>query len=173
VGAPGSDVGSTLVLERSEALPRVYTVGRVQLEPDPARARRKILDTAFAPHYEAVVDRPLPMLQGAGSGLDSSRIVSSHTDRVVIDATCGSDCLLVLTDLYYPDWEARVDDTPAQIVRVNTLFRGVHLTPGAHRVAYLYRPRALRIGAAISIATLILLAVVTLRRALAPPRRLP
>jgi hypothetical protein len=44
-------------------------------------------------------------------------------------------------------------------MRVNGLFRGVHLTPGAHTVTFTYRPVAFYLGAAISAITALALAL--------------
>jgi hypothetical protein len=45
------------------------------------------------------------------------------------------------------------------MMRANGLFRAVHLTPGTHIVTFTYRPRMFYIGAAISAATALALAL--------------
>jgi uncharacterized membrane protein YfhO len=56
------------------------------------------------------------------------------------------------------------------MMRVNGLFRGVHLTPGEHVVTFTYHPAMFYLGAAISVVTALGLALAC---AIAPgvPRR--
>jgi uncharacterized membrane protein YfhO len=64
---------------------------------------------------------------------------------------------LVLTDTYFPGWQAEVDGKPADIHRVDYLFRGVRVPPGAANVTFSYQPTSYRLGLVISIATLLVI----------------
>jgi len=59
--------------------------------------------------------------------------------------------MLVLTEIWYPGWEAAVDGEPVELYRVNYLQRGVWLNDGKHRVEMIFRPKSWRIGMIISI----------------------
>jgi uncharacterized membrane protein YfhO len=58
----------------------------------------------------------------------------------------------------YPGWQATVDGSPAQIERANHAFTGVVVSPGKHRVQFLYRPAAFRVGLYLSLGTLFVMA---------------
>lgn len=147
--------GPTRVVERASALPRAYVVYRQRVEPDPERARRLVQMPRFDPHRAVVVAEEIPGVSDEPRGLGGERasVRSYAGEEVVIDARCRADCLLVLTDLDHPGWEAEVDGEPAAIHRVNGLFRAVRLPAGEHRVVQRYRPRSFRLGAAISLGT--------------------
>jgi uncharacterized membrane protein YfhO len=66
---------------------------------------------------------------------------------------------LILTDTCYPGWRVYVDGKESSIIRANLLFRAVSLSAGQHRVEFSYEPASLRIGAAISSVTLLVIAV--------------
>jgi uncharacterized membrane protein YfhO len=68
--------------------------------------------------------------------------------------------LVSLADLDYPGWSVSVDGRSAESIRIAELFRGTNVTVGEHRLTWTYRPRCVVVGAAISVATLLLLAVV-------------
>lgn len=68
----------------------------------------------------------------------------------MIDAQLDAEGYLVLADAWDPGWIALVDGAPAPIVRADVIFRAVLLEPGAHRVEFLYRPRAFYIGVLLS-----------------------
>ena len=58
---------------------------------------------------------------------------------------------LVLSDVWYPGWQARVDGQPVPVLRANYLFRAVPVSKaGQHRVVFEYHPFSFWLGAAIS-----------------------
>jgi uncharacterized membrane protein YfhO len=65
-------------------------------------------------------------------------------------ASLNSPGWLVLTDTYYPGWQASVDGQPADIAQVNVMFRAVALPAGQHRVVFEFKPRSVQMGAWIS-----------------------
>ena len=94
------------------------------------------------PAAAGVIQPPVPL---------SAAIVSETANRVTVDAGVGQDGgYLVLLDSFSADWHAAADGAPADLVRANGLFRAVRLNPGRHTVEFVYRPRAFRLGAAVS-----------------------
>jgi uncharacterized membrane protein YfhO len=65
----------------------------------------------------------------------------------------------VLSDTYDTDWRVEVDGLPAPMMRVNGLFRGVHLAAGEHTVTFTYHPSRFYLGSAISAITALGLAL--------------
>lgn len=58
--------------------------------------------------------------------------------------------ILILSDSWYPGWEARIDGEPAEVFPVDGTFRGVIVDAGDHDIEFIYRPKSLRFGAMIS-----------------------
>jgi len=56
----------------------------------------------------------------------------------------------VLTDTFYPGWDAWVDGQAARIHRVNGVFRGVFVDGGQHEISMRFRPASQYWGLAIS-----------------------
>ncbi len=80
----------------------------------------------------------------------------TEANRVVIETESRSGAWLVLKDLGYPGWSARIDD---RLVEADVDgFRTVHVPRGVHRVTWTYRPRSVLVGAALSLLTLFVLA---------------
>jgi hypothetical protein len=79
-------------------------------------------------------------------------IVRCEPARIDIKLQATAPALLVLSDLFYPGWEAAVDGRPAEILRANYLMRAVAIPQGAHEVRFLYRPASFRAGVAASAA---------------------
>ncbi len=80
-------------------------------------------------------------------------------ERVIVHADVQGSAFLVLTDSYDPGWQVQVDGHAAPLLRADYAFRGVALGPGSHQVEFLYRPLSLRAGVILSIAGLILTAI--------------
>lgn len=77
---------------------------------------------------------------------------------------------LVLLDVHYPGWHVEVDGHPAEIESALGAFRAVATAEGEHEVHWRYRPRSFRIGAWLSLVTLVVLGGLAMVR---PGRRLP
>jgi uncharacterized membrane protein YfhO len=90
-------------------------------------------------------------------------ITKYQPNRIEVDCASDSDTYLVLSELFYPGWQAYIDGNKAQILRADYLLRAVPLTTGRHNVVFVYRPTSFLIGAAITIFTLSLLGAISLR----------
>ena len=84
-----------------------------------------------------------------------------------LTAHLGSPGLLVLSEMYYPGWEAVVNDKPEHIYKVDGLLRGFLLDQGESRIVVRYRPRSILLGAVLSILAFsgtLIFAIVLFRR---------
>lgn len=83
---------------------------------------------------------------------------------------------LVLSDSFYPGWEASVDGQQVTIHRANQAFRAIVMPAGKHEVEFRYRPKSFLYGAWISgvtlIAGIIFVSVSTRRRREAEGRKI-
>ncbi|MFP8874075.1 MAG: hypothetical protein VCB42_06015, partial [Myxococcota bacterium] len=160
VGAK-SIVPGTPIVRRSSSLPRAYSVEQVVVEPGTEAAIRRVMQPSFHPHREAVVmkgaleegDSLLDPLN-EGKRRQPARILRYGLDEVGIQASCGSRCLLVLTDLDYPGWSVSVDGESRPVLRANGIFRGVVLSAGTHEVIYRYDSPSLQAGFAVMVVIL-------------------
>ena len=122
------------------------------------------LHFSAAPAERVAVERSAipPGLPAAMAG--SVRIDAYRPQRVELTASMQSDGLVVLSDSFYPGWEATIDGQPAPIVRANYFVRGVFVPAGEHRVVFAYRPLSFRVGAGVSILTCAIVLIGLARR---------
>jgi hypothetical protein len=90
-----------------------------------------------------------PEAEPPGEGV---RIVERAPERWTIETTAAADRLLLLTQAFFPGWDATVDGQPAPLVRADYMFQGVYVPAGSHRVELQYRPHSVIIGLLVSIA---------------------
>lgn len=117
-----------------------------------------LADPSFDPFAEAVVGQALPFpLMDAAQPQEPPRITwtSRSPTHLALDVIAPADGLLVLSEVYYPGWQATVDGAPAPIYRVQHTLRGLALPAGEHHVEMAFRPATFTLGASVSVAALL------------------
>jgi hypothetical protein len=71
---------------------------------------------------------------------------------------------LVLSEIAYPGWQARLDGVRAPVVTSAGILRSVELPAGAHEVVLTFIPASVYIGLTLAVVALMLLAVLWVRR---------
>lgn len=143
------DDGRYQVLENTNAYPRTFLVNKVVIKKNP----QDILDTMFSSKTNlrttAVVEQSLSNIAPLSSG---SAVITSYKPNIIkIKTQSNKQSFLVLTDPYYPGWEARVDGKLTTIYRTDFAFRGIQVPSGAHTVEFIYSPKTFYYGAIIGI----------------------
>jgi uncharacterized membrane protein YfhO len=95
------------------------------------------------------------------------RVAVYQPERVVLHTRGDEAAAVVLTDVYFPGWEATLDGAAVALLRANLNFRAVAVPAGEHEIEMRYRPASLRWGAGLAL----LAAVACVGAAL--PRPLP
>jgi len=169
-GEPASYAGPYAIYRNDNAFPRVFGVAQVLRCRDRSEALNQVLQVAAAGRLrdQAVVQDDLPEFASAPEGRLSLRFSEPRPERVLVEATAEHDALLVLNERWDPGWRAYCDGRPAQLVEVDTVLMGTPLPKGKHRVEFLYRPRGLVLGRAVTLASVI---VALLLIALSPVTR--
>ncbi len=140
--------------------PRAYWVPSALRARDEAEAMELLGDTDLKKHAVITSDEPI---EAAGPGEASMRpahMVSYEHDHVAVRTDAEREGWLVLSDRFYPGWQAFVDGERTHIYKANVMVRAVKVPAGRHRVDFHFRPRSVYLGAAISIPAWIGLAFV-------------
>jgi hypothetical protein len=100
--------------------------------------------------------RPRAWVEGA-TGLAG---VEEHSARhIIVKVTASGRGTLVLSELYYPGWEAHVNGSPQRIAEVHGGLRGIPIPQGESVVTIDYTPESVMLGAILTILTFALTAV--------------
>lgn len=134
-----------------DPFPRAYVVGQALLADGDEALAAALSDPAFDPRRSVLLATGhalTPVAPFAGS----AHILERRADRVVVDAELSGPGYLVLVDAYDPGWRARVDGREVPLLRANLAFRAAQVPEGRHRVEFLFRPRSVVFGLAVSAA---------------------
>src|SRR5205814_601687 len=91
----------------------------------------------FEPYQTALVEEAVPFAGGELPFAAEARIERHEAGRVVVKTSTADEAFLVLGDVHYPGWRARIDDRPAHIYRTDAILRGVVVPPGEHIVEFI------------------------------------
>jgi uncharacterized membrane protein YfhO len=131
--------------QRTDAMPRAWVAKTLNVEPNDDAVRVGIMSGKQNLTDIVYIDHAITCPAAGGS----ASITDYKADSVQI-STSGDGGLLTLSDQYYPGWQATVDGQPAEIVRTDTVFRGVCVPAGDHTVRFEYHPQSLLIGVVLS-----------------------
>jgi hypothetical protein len=99
---------------------------------------------------------------GAVSEIMPGSRVESLTDSgnaVTIRASSPQAGWLILSDTFYPGWQATIDGVPVEIRLANEAFRAIEFPAGDHTIEFRYEPRPVFIGLIVSLVSLALIVV--------------
>jgi hypothetical protein len=151
--------GDVKIYENLDTLPRVFLVHDTVTVADVEDALGWMERPTFDPSLQAVLlgdagGYSSEMGQGAGE-TDIVRVTRYAPEQVEVDVVTVAPGFLILSDAWYPGWEASVDGELVMIHQANILFRAVALDAGRHKVVFSFRPASLTIGAGVSLAGLL------------------
>ncbi len=87
------------------------------------------------------------------------QILSENSSSVHLQVDRQNAGYLVMAMSYYPGWKARVNGLEQPVYRANYAFNAILLRPGANDVEFFYDPLSFRIGAAVTIVSLMLISL--------------
>ncbi len=151
----------TRIEELPDPWPRAWLVHRFALRPD----GREVLGLLTHFNYEKMAlleEDPRCAVEEPPAAEAAPEIVRYEPERVDIKVHAAAPALLVLSDLFYPGWEATVDGRPAKILQANYVMRAVAIPQGEHEVQFLYKPASFRAGIAASAAGCLAVALLIL-----------
>jgi hypothetical protein len=167
--APVRQQGNAAIYRNVQALPRVWLVAEAEAVNgvQALRAVRGESSKPFDPRRIALIETApdqLPPLPGGDVSPQSSvRMVNYEPNRLVTETSSDKAALLVVSETFYPEWEATVDGKPSRIYTTDFLIRSVYLPAGSHRVEMKYTARHAFRGAIISIISILVTAFLAIK----------
>ncbi|MFN7944591.1 MAG: YfhO family protein [Blastocatellia bacterium] len=153
--------GEAELYENLKAMPRAWFVSETLNLSDAA-----ILQTItsgrlpdgrqFDPAQMALVESNISLPQADIVG-GKVRITRSEPQRIELQTSNHQPGFLVLSEIDFRGWEARVDGVQTPIHRTDYALRGISVPAGQHRIEFVYRPLSFRVGMIAAISGVIFL----------------
>lgn len=159
-------IGPTTIYLNATAQPRAFLADRTAILEGPG-ALKAMRSGSVDLRHVAIIERAMEngaAPEPAPAGVGDAIVRRYDRERVVIETRADGRRLLVLTDAFFPGWQATLDGKAVFIHRVDYAFRGVALPPGRNLVEFRYRPASFRAGALLSLMTVPLVAWTLMRR---------
>ena len=145
---PASDVliaqDDYWVWQNPNALPRAYVPRQIVVVPD----QQTVLAMLQRPDFDpaAVVFLADPRLVGVANCQGQARIVAETPTEVTVELDMRTHGAVVLADLWFNGWTARLDGQPVPVYRANYALRAVLAPAGRSTLVFRYRPASFRLG---------------------------
>lgn len=137
-------------------LPRVFFISKTRVIKDRDRILAVMKSSSFDPTKEVILEEEIPNGKSEIRN-PKSEIIDYQPNKVIIKAYSSNDCILYLSDTYYPGWRAFIDGKPTKIYRANYTFRAISFPAGSHRVEFVYLPFCFLVGIVGSAITVFIL----------------
>lgn len=150
------------VYENLNAMPRAWLVPTV-INID-SEAALKAISTSklpdgsdFQPLQTALVEESLDLPSQPPDPAALATVARLSDNYMEVRTSSKLANFLVTSDVYYPGWQATIDDRPVKLYRADYALRGVLVPAGQHVVRFEYCPRRFLLGAAVSLLSLTVL----------------
>ncbi len=154
------------IYQNTRAFPRAFLVNRVIVADTMKEALLKTRDLGWTTRDTLVAESPppgLPFLNASASEFSAVAEINKYSPQeVIIRVAASGASFLVLTDTFYPGWNAYVDGKPVTIYRAYGLVRAVFLTTGIHEASFKYEPNSFKLGGAITFVSAIIVTLLLL-----------
>jgi hypothetical protein len=148
------DLNAT-IYQNLRVFPRTFLVGKVEVASNETDAILKTKQLGWQTRNQTVVEgmpqNEISIIDSAAGEPGNASIEQYSANSVSIRVLALRVSVLVLTDTYYPGWNAYLDGSLIATYRTYGLVRGVFIPPGHHQVLFKYEPTSFEIGAIISI----------------------
>ena len=144
---------NSYVYENPYTLPRVFLTGGYSVMTH-GEVLAAISRQDFDPASAALLEKEPEVMPESAEG-SSAEIVSYALSSITIKAHIEKPCVMVLSEIDYPDWIATVGGEEREILTANYCLRALPLEAGDHEIVFEYRSSVIRKSLVLSVVSLI------------------
>lgn len=124
------------IYENTKALDRVKLFYRSEFISGQQARLKRLIQPSFNYHQTVVVEDKDYLMNKTGKG--TIKIISQEPNKQHYKINTDSEALLYVGDVYYPGWQAYIDNIKTPITQANHAFRAVKIPAGRHDVVFQY-----------------------------------
>lgn len=156
--------GNSVILENHRSMPRAWLVPKV-IQTSRDEVRNAIVTSLlpggmkYKPDEIALVEDNFTF-DGPMDPDAKVRIMKIAKSSMEIQVDIAKPGFLVVSDVYYPGWTAKINNNFTKLYRTDYLFRGIFVPAGFSTIRMEYKPASFRWGLAITVALFLMLGFV-------------
>jgi hypothetical protein len=151
--------GLLTLRERKGYLQRAFVVFRTHTVSSEEELRGYLERPEFDPRAVAVLEEP-PPVRLSGSPTPWKAVITEYRHNMIsVAAETAAEGMLVLSEAFFPGWKATINGKEGRVYRTDYNLRGVFLPPGESTIVFRYEPESFRVGALITLGTLVVSAL--------------
>jgi hypothetical protein len=157
--------GELAVFRNKEALPRVWLVNQARFGQTPDLAYQT-MPIGFDPTALVLIDAPALYEENAPGNAAAGSVTIEHngSSEMILRVQATSAAYLVLSELWYPGWQANINGKRVEVYRANGALRALALPAGESQVRLWFAPASWRWGViAWGVGVLLVLGIATAR----------
>ncbi|MBN2037859.1 MAG: YfhO family protein [Chitinispirillaceae bacterium] len=144
--------GTPFLYRNDQAMPRAFVVPEARVIENSRDLLDSMHSAAFNP-WTVVLLESAPHGSPERGNASPARILSYRDRNIRLEA--DGPGWLVVTDLFYPGWSARVDGKEVPVYRGDYVFKTLPLDQGTHTVEFMFESQTFRNGLVITTITLL------------------
>lgn len=137
------------ILKNLNTLPRAFPVHRARVLKDKNLILNWLASPNFDPSRVVLLEAPFEGTLSAStrSETESEAVITLYkNDRINLDAKMVENGFIVLSEKYYPGWNAYLDGVPTKIHLADYALRAIYVPKGEHRIEFRYEPISNRLA---------------------------
>ena len=148
-----------LILENLNPLPRAYITGNAKTFNANQPSQKIVAAISnVEPRNEVLLQQDV-LPRGKRQSYTAASITEATPNQLTIEASLSAPGYLVLSDIYYPGWTARIGNQDLPVLPADYSLRAIPLPAGEHQLELSYLPPGFQLGRIISVTALLILLV--------------
>lgn len=143
IGDPGLPLVFTdddlKIYQMGDPFERAWLVGQVDVVADFNAALERLAADDFDLRRTAVIAEPLSMAL-ADDATGTVQIDNFRANELSLTVDTATPQLLIISQIDYPGWQARLDDRPVELLPVDAILQGVMISAGSHTIQINFWP---------------------------------
>ena len=130
--------GETIIYKNIDFSPRAYLADAIFVENTKQDVINTLYSKDFVPGRTALIHTKLPIVN-VPLGFSERVVITSYTsNKMALDVTAMNNRLLVIGNMYDPDWKVMIDGKKTEVYKTNYLFFGITVPSGTHKIDIMY-----------------------------------
>lgn len=141
ITAEANPNGQLALIEFEGTLPRARLYTRWESSTNDVDILTRLTSRAFDPESTVVISGQ-PGIPAVSTNHHPGAVVITGYEAKKVELKTTTTCpqVLLLNDRWHENWQASIDEKPAELLRANFIMRGVAVPAGEHTIEFRYRP---------------------------------